>query len=211
MKRILCFGDSNTYGYIPGGGGRYGHLIRWPKVLQKHLGDSWEVIEEGLNGRTTVTDDPIEGSYKNGRRYWMACLESHWPLDAVVLMLGTNDLKARFNKSANEIALGNAVLINDFKHFCQSRCVVNPHFVLMCPTHVLDSSTLPERFAGAPEKSTRLPLEFKKVASETHVDFFDAGSVVSPSEIDGFHLDEHAHQVLGEAVFEFLDSSLKIT
>ncbi len=92
MKTILCYGDSNTYGYDPVSGGRFDHNIRWPGVLRNDLGDGWWVIEEGCGGRTTVWEDPIE-RHKDGSAYLPACLHSHGPLDLIVIMLGTNDLK----------------------------------------------------------------------------------------------------------------------
>jgi len=97
MPIILCFGDSNTHGSIPmrdrDDSRRFGPDERWPGVLRNELGAGWTVIEEGLPGRTTLHDDPIEGVYKNGLWYLRACLESHRPIDLMTLMLGTNDLK----------------------------------------------------------------------------------------------------------------------
>src|SRR3954462_1773041 len=100
MKTIVCFGDSNTWGYDPASNGRFGPTNRWTGVLQTALGSDYRVIEEGLNGRTTTVDDPIH-DHRNGRHYLPPCLESHAPFDLVTIMLGTNDLKARFNSSAS--------------------------------------------------------------------------------------------------------------
>ena len=97
MWEILCYGDSNTWGYNPSTKERYDRYERWTGILQFTLGDEYHVIEEGLNGRTTVWDEPIEGEYKNGKTYLVSCLESHKPLDLVIIMLGTNDLKKRFS------------------------------------------------------------------------------------------------------------------
>ena len=97
--QVLCYGDSNTWGYIPVTGGRYAPTVRWTGVMAEQLGPQFSAIEEGQSGRTTVWDDPLEGD-KNGLRYLPACLESHMPLDLVILMLGTNDLKARFSLTA---------------------------------------------------------------------------------------------------------------
>ncbi|MCL1979506.1 MAG: GDSL-type esterase/lipase family protein, partial [Proteobacteria bacterium] len=110
IRRILCYGDSNTWGYDPVTMDRFDETTRWPRVAGQVLGHGWEVIEEGLGGRTTVWDDPIEG-YKNGRDYLIPCLESHRPLDLVVLLLGTNDLKQRFSLSAYDVAQGAGVLV----------------------------------------------------------------------------------------------------
>ena len=95
MKTILCFGDSNTWGYNPENRQRFGPEERWSGILRNSLGEDYRAIEEGLNGRTTLWDDPIEG-FKNGLDYLMPCLESHKPFDLITIMLGTNDLKCRF-------------------------------------------------------------------------------------------------------------------
>ncbi len=107
MFEVLCYGDSNTWGADPAGGGRFSRDERWPGVLQKSLGDEYHIIEEGLGGRTTVWEDPIEG-HKNGKEYLIPCLATHAPLDLVIIMLGTNDLKKRFSVSAQDVAFGQA-------------------------------------------------------------------------------------------------------
>jgi len=112
MKTILCYGDSNTWGYNPATGGRFSRDKRWTRVLVQELVDGYYVIEEGLNGRTTALSDPIEGPHKNGKEYLVPCLESHQPLDLVTIMLGTNDLKKRFSLSAFDIANGAGVLVD---------------------------------------------------------------------------------------------------
>ena len=111
MKTILCYGDSNTWGYDPANQTRYPRDVRWPGVLRNGLGDGYIVIEEGLNGRTTVWDDPIELD-KNGATYLRPCIQTHKPLDFVIIMLGTNDLKTRFSLPAYDIASGAGVLVD---------------------------------------------------------------------------------------------------
>ena len=110
MKTILCYGDSNTHGTLPMASldddGRLGPQARWPGVMAADLGGDYHVVEEGLPGRTTVHDDPFEGVHLNGLRIFPAILNSHRPIDGLVLMLGTNDLKARFAAPAADIALG---------------------------------------------------------------------------------------------------------
>ena len=102
-KRILCFGDSLTWGYDPDTRTRFPSPSRWPMVLQELLGENWTVIEEGQSGRTIATEDPAEGE-KNGLKYIGPCLESHTPLDLVILMLGSNDCKRKFSYSSMDIA-----------------------------------------------------------------------------------------------------------
>jgi lysophospholipase L1-like esterase len=116
MKSLLCFGDSNTHGTVPMRSRdevlRFGFEKRWPGVVQALLGNDWRVIEEGLPGRTTSFDDPDEGADRNALRYWEACLQSHRPVDAIVIMLGTNDLKAKFNATPEIISEGVTKLID---------------------------------------------------------------------------------------------------
>ncbi len=111
MRTVLCYGDSNTWGYEPATGKRFPEDVRWPGVLARQLGEGFRVIEEALNGRTTVRDDPVE-EHKNGKTYLRPCLESHAPLDLVIIALGVNDLKARFFASASDVADGAGVLVS---------------------------------------------------------------------------------------------------
>jgi lysophospholipase L1-like esterase len=203
MKTVLCYGDSNTFGAatVERPDGRYGPDERWPGVLRAALGAGWMVIEEGLGGRTTVSDDPVEGGDKNGKTYLYPCLRSHRPLDVVAIMLGTNDLKARFNKSAWEIAQGVGVLVDLVKTSGAGRNEGVPQVLVIAPPPTLDR--LPnhaDMFAGGPPKSREMAREYAKVAKEKGVHFFDAGSVIKSSAVDGFHFDPGAHAVLGKAV-----------
>ena len=204
MRTLLCFGDSNTYGQIPGQGplDRFTLTMRWPGVLSDVLGTAWYVIEEGHCGRTTVSDDPIEGREKNGRTYLLPCLQSHSPLDLIIIMLGTNDLKVRFQKPASEVAMGIGVMIHDIREFaCQSGKASLPEIMIVSPPPMLDDLKEWEPiFAGAQGKSRELAIEFEQIADALEVHFFDAGSVVSCSEIDGFHIDAESHETLGRAL-----------
>ena len=204
MRTLLCFGDSNTYGQIPGQGplDRFRLAVRWPGVLSEALGSAWYVIEEGLSGRTTVSDDPIEGQAKNGRTYLLPCFQSHSPLDLIIIMLGTNDLKIRFQKPASEVAMGIGVMIHDIKESAlQSGETSQPEIMIVSPPPMLDNLKEWESiFAGAQAKSRQLAIEFEQIADALEVHFFDAGSVVSCSEIDGFHIDAESHETLGRAL-----------
>lgn len=204
IRSILCYGDSNTYGQTLAErpAERFGPTERWPRVMQAALGDAWLVIEEGLSGRTTVSDDPIEGKIRNGRRYLEPCLLSHRPLDVVILMLGTNDLKARFNKPASEIAMGVRALIDDIKALDVGRAGV-PEILLVSPPPILrDLRGWEPVFAGGHEKSLALAREYEAVADAAEVHFFDAGTVVASAPDDGFHLDLDGHRILGLAIAE---------
>lgn len=202
-KTVLCYGDSNTWGAatVPRPDDRYAPDERWPGVLRAALGSGWLVIEEGLNGRTTVNDDPVEGAEKNGSTYLGTCLQSHKPLDVVVIMLGTNDLKARFNKSPWEIAQGMGVLVDMVKTAGIGRGGDVPRILVVSPAPTLDEiPNHAEMFEGAQPKSKLLAGAYKTLAEERGVEFFDAGSVIRSSTFDGFHLDPDAHAALGKAI-----------
>ena len=199
MRRVLCFGDSNTWGYDPATENRFDESTRWTGVLQAALGSDFTVIEEGLNGRTTVWNDPIEG-FKNGHDYLVPCLETHRPLDLVVLMLGTNDLKRRFSLSAYDIAQGAAVLLRAISYSKAGRDGQAPRVLLLAPPHVAKLSNFAEMFEGAEAKSLRLGAHYQAVAAEYHAAFLDTATVVRSSDIDGIHLEREEHAKLGRAV-----------
>lgn len=199
MRRILCFGDSNTWGYDPATQERFDESTRWTGVLQAALGSDFLVIEEGLNGRTTVWNDPIEG-WKNGHDYLVPCLETHRPLDLVVLMLGTNDLKRRFSLAAYDIAQGVAVLLRAISYSKAGRRGEPPRVLLMAPPPVARLSNFAEMFEGSEAKSLLLGGHYRAVADEYHVAFLDTATVIRSSDIDGIHLEPAEHARLGRAV-----------
>ena len=201
---MLCYGDSNTWGSDPETGERFAPDVRWPGVLARGLGDGFRVVEEGLNGRTTVYDDPIEGAHKNGRTYLRACLESHSPIDLVTLMLGTNDLKARFGASASDIAQGAVSLADEI---LRSGCGPGggaPVVVMISPAPVGKLTDMAEMFRGAEEKSGRFAAHYERFAEQYGCEFLDAGAVISSSDIDGIHLEAEEHRKLGGAVADLV-------
>ena len=205
---MLCYGDSNTWGSVPKTGGRFGHEVRWPGVLRRALGDGYWVIEEGLGGRTTVRDDPIEGAHKNGRTYLRACLESHSPIDLMTIMLGTNDLKARFAASASDIAQGAASLAEEAR---RSGCGPEggaPVVVLISPPPLGRLTDMAEMFEGAGEKSKGFPGYYRRFAEQNGLAFLDASEVVVSSDLDGIHLEAGEHRKLGEAIADRVRSAL---
>jgi len=201
MKTILCFGDSNTWGYDPGTRDRFPRDVRWPGVMRKALGDGFLVVEEGLNGRTTVWDDPIEG-YKNGHDYLIPCLETHRPLDLAILMLGSNDLKVRFSVSAFDVAESAGVLVDAIQNSGTGPNGTAPAILLVAPPKVGKLTEFAQMFEGAQSKSLRFPEEYQRVAGERGCAFFDAASVARPSDKDGIHLEADQHKNLGEALAE---------
>jgi len=200
MKTIVCYGDSNTWGFNPATKERYGHEQRWTRQLQKLLGEEYWVVEEGQNGRTTVHDDPVEGS-KNGLAYLLPCLESHKPVDAVVLMLGTNDLKHRFAKPAADIAKSIRQLLKAIQACEFGPGGAAPAILLIAPPPLGRLSDFADTFEGGSVKSGSLAEEYRKIAVERACPFLDAGETARSSDVDGIHLDADQLPLLAKAVY----------
>jgi len=203
MKTVLCFGDSNTWGYEPGTGRRHGHDVRWPGVLRRKLGTDYHIVEEGLNGRTTVLDDPTRFA-KNGMTYFRPCLDSHAPIDLLILMLGTNDMKHRFGLSAFDIAAGIGMLLSIVPQLGCGPDGAMPKLLIMAPPHLGPFSVLAELFAGAEPKSRAYADQLRLFAQQYGASFFDTSEVVAVSSVDGVHFDAENHRKLGERVAELV-------
>ena len=197
MKNILCFGDSNTWGYEPLVARRYPADVRWTGVLQNSLGDGFRVIEEGLNGRTNVTNEE-ERLIRSGLDVLPVLLESHRPLHLVVSMLGTNDLKHDFNLSAEQIADGARQVCRSIID-CEYLMDDPPQILLISPTHV-ELMTEEEQglFIGAIDKSRELAEHYQAVAEDLGIHFLDASKIVVKTDLDGVHWDAGQHKAFGE-------------
>ncbi len=206
MKAILCYGDSNTWGSAtrPGDDQRYAMSERWPGILQSELGSGWTVIAEGLPGRTSVHPDPVEGLWLDGSAYLHPCLRSHRPLDAVAIMLGTNDLKQRFHVSPGDIAGGIGALLAIVRKSEAGPLGGVPKMLVICPPPILEQhgelSRFDDMFSGGYEKSVRLAPLYAEIAREHGAAFLNAGEFIQSSAFDGIHLDLDAHAALGRAV-----------
>ena len=198
-KVILCYGDSNTWGWDPISEKRYARDERWPGVLRQALGPGYLVIEEGLNGRTTVWDDPIEG-YKNGKTYLPPCLETHKPIDLVIIMLGTNDLKMRFSVSAYDIANSAGALVDIVKKSTVGPNDAAPQVLLIAPPPIAKLTEYAQMFEGAAAKSQRFSEEYRRAAEEHGCELLDASQAVVSSDVDGVHFELGEQRKLGQAV-----------
>ncbi|MDA7742288.1 SGNH/GDSL hydrolase family protein [Francisellaceae bacterium] len=206
MKNILVYGDSNTWGFVPGSLDnanlsfkRYARSQRYPGILAEELGIDFHVIEEGLNSRTTVFEDPLSEGV-NGKVYLPACLNSHAPLDLVVIMLGTNDLKQCISSRPIEVAAGARQLVQTIK---ASNCGLGkkPEILLISPILVHDmNNAWVEMFEDGEAKSMCLARLYQQVAEYENCHFLDASKVANPSPKDGLHLDEKGHVALAQAL-----------
>ena len=202
-RTIVCFGDSNTHGADPSGSGRHPRDVRWPRVMERALGAGYDVIEEGLNGRCTVWDAPIEKG-RNGLVYLHPCLITHAPVDLVIIMLGTNDLKRIYDNTAAEIACGAARLVDEAKGTLSGPEATPPKVLLVSPVPVGPLTAQSEMwgFGAAVETSRQLAGMYAIVAQDHGAAFFEAGSVAQVSPADGIHLDAAACASLGAAMAE---------
>lgn len=206
-KRILCFGDSNTWGFDPaedekqGFHSRFPWNVRYPGALQTLLGETYCVIEEGHNGRTSVWDDPMM-PYRNGMKYIEACLETHTPLDLVLIMIGTNDMKPRVSGRAFDSAEGVRALVKKVKQNACGHRGGTPQILVVSPV-TIGKNIATARFgnefgANCREESLLLPVFLKKVAEEEGCAFLNAAeyAVVAGDEI---HIDADGHAKLAQA------------
>lgn len=193
--RVLCFGDSNTWGYVPDKGTRYPKDVRWTGRLGETPG--LDVIEEGLNGRTTCFSDNIE-PFRNGLDYAIPCLMSQFPLDIIVIMLGTNDSKRRYNVSAGEIRYGLEELVTKMQDLCR-RSGESPRFLIVAPPplHIGEDG----EFDSASEAKVReLESQYEEMAGNFGFDYLRASDYVKDIGEDGIHLTEAGHRNLAGAV-----------
>jgi len=210
--RVLCFGDSNTFGK-PGdedGPPRYPAADRWPCVMAAILG--CELVEEGLPGRTTDAADPtlpaFSGAGMDGAAYLPAALGSHLPLDWVVILLGTNDCKTMFDRTPMRIAIGAARLVEIAQRSVGVGAEFDPPRVLLvCPPSLGAMTQFAEMFEGGTERAAALPPLYQAVARMARCAFFDAGTIIATDGADGLHWSAATQRRLGTALAEMLQSA----
>ncbi len=207
MKTLVCFGDSNTWGADPVEKGRFDRDTRWTGRLQRLLGDEYYIIEEGLNGRTTVFDDPLEEG-RCGKDYLYPCLQTHKPIDLVILMLGTNDLKKRFSVSAEEIVKGVEFLIKKILVSEAGRDEEAPEILLLAPAVIKEIAEFETIFSGGREKSKEFSLRYKELAEQYGCHYLDTNTIMSVSDADGIHYEKEAHKALAEVLYTEIINTL---
>jgi len=212
-KKILTFGDSNTFGTPPmllreGNTVRYGENIRWPMIMQNYLNPDWKVIEEGLPGRTTSLPDPEMGDHMNGQLGLKIALDSHGPIDLLVIMLGTNDSKIQFGLEAKQIASGLASLLNIANTPDMQRKHNNFQILIITPPQVKEQNALEKIFFNAKEKTAALDHFYSQLAEKYEVQKLNAGDFIETSETDGVHFEPEAHKILGKTVADYILANL---
>ncbi|NBK98412.1 MAG: hypothetical protein EOM50_10390 [Erysipelotrichia bacterium] len=207
--KILCYGDSNTWGHNPENANRFDETQRWPKILQTMLNGKCEVIEEGLCGRCASFVDSVK-PYRHGISMLTATLEIHQPIDLVILMLGTNDLKKCFSPSAVAIANGIKAMVQIIKN----KYTYNPHMqvpkiLIVAPIHLHESYYTMQRTSEqfneqSYETGKKLAFYYEEIAKQYDCMFLDASKYAKASSIDGIHMDKNNHKKLAKAIYEKL-------
>lgn len=206
MKEILCFGDSNTYGLIPGTQNRYDRDIRWTGILEKHLyKKGYRIIEEGLCGRTTIFDD-LYREGRNGSSMLPTLLESHKPIDQVILMLGTNDCKSCFHTNPQKIGAGIECLIKQIKSVDAQIeiLLISP---ILLGDEVWKPEFDPEFDQTSVEVSKGLKEVYQEIARKYQCDFLAASDVAEASRKDREHLNRENHLKLAKAILNCIEKS----
>lgn len=211
MKRILCYGDSNTWGHDPdpahvdpvsGFTARYPEGVRWTTVMAAELGEEYTVLEEGYCGRTTIFDDPLAAG-RNGLTHLEVAFRTHDPLDCIIIMLGTNDTRDIFNASAECISLGMERLVYNLKKLKEVSLSHTAKIIIVSPVHI--SAASDEKFyytfsEASAEKSKQLASYYRQLAGRYDCEFFDAANCAYAGGTDGIHMEEEGHALLGKAM-----------
>jgi lysophospholipase L1-like esterase len=211
-KTVLCFGDSNTWGYDAETDLRFDEETRWTGLLASYLGSPYRVVEEGLSGRTSVCEDPLfEGL--SGLSYLYPCLMSHSPLDLVVIMLGTNDTKDRFGLTSYNIAQGIVRLARKARGTASGIGGQTPEVLVIAPPPIgekyIDTSIGKSMGSQCSTKSLELAEHLESLLKGTDIHFADSKSHVSMNEIDYMHLDTDEHRKMAKFVWGQVTSILK--
>ncbi len=212
MKSILAFGDSLTWGFVAGTFERHAYGDRWPNALSAGLGGKARVIEEGMNGRTTVFPDPTDIAERNGAVALPMLLTTHQPLDLVIIMLGTNDIKYANRCRAFDASMGMTRLIQIVQTFPWIKTASPPQVLIMSPPALCQTSDewFNDLWGHAIEESKLFAKHYARVAEEMGVHFFDAGSVAKTDPTDGGHLDTANTRAIGEALIPVVKGILGI-
>ncbi|BED90904.1 hydrolase [Pseudoalteromonas sp. MM1] len=193
-KKILCFGDSNTWGLNPETGKRYDESARWTMLLNQQLGSEYKVIEAGQPNRTLVNNPPFTGEL-NGIRYLKPYLEQH-VLSIIVIALGTNDLKKRFNLAPADIATSVTQLISSIEQFYSPADL--PQIIIIGPLFINPQPGLSRIYLNYEQKLLPLNVLFERIAQEYGLNYVDISKLKAPLGSDGIHLNYQGHKQLSE-------------
>ncbi len=212
MKQVVFYGDSNTWGHIPGNGARFPIDKRFTGLLMERLPDC-HICEEGICGRTAVAIDALAPLVRSGREALPIVLNSQSPIDLLVIMLGTNDVKPKFNLNPVEIGYGIEELLRIARSYLSWHGAPVSQILLVSPIEVgagVEHTDMGGEFdQSAVERSKQLGAVIQNVAETWGCHFFDAATAAKPSTTDCVHLDEAGHKALADALEPVIREILK--
>lgn len=210
MKHIVCYGDSNTWGFKPkkecgeNWNMRFDENTRWTGVLQQLMGGEYKIIEEGLNGRTSAFDDPQDDT-RNGLKYIATCMQTNMPIDMVIVMLGTNDVKSFFPYTPYVVANGFGRIVKEIRKIDYGKNGKIPEVLVVSPIAINEDAAKGwiggEFGMDSVKKNAELPVYLEKVAREQGAHFFNIGAYVTADPADGIHMNEQGHRIMAEKMF----------
>ena len=207
--KIVCYGDSNTWGHNPANGKRFSEKERWPKILEEKLGNEYEIIEEGLCGRTAAFIDDVK-PFRYGLGMLEGIIETHMPSDLIIIMLGTNDLKSNFSPNAVAISNGIRKMVQQIRDIYRwSKYEYEPKILILSPIYLGETiSTIDCSFEQFGQEgldlSKKLSKYYKQVADNFDCYFMDASKYAQASNIDCIHMDSKNHEKLASALYDFI-------
>ncbi len=200
MKKILCFGDSNTFGYNPNNGSRYNENSRWTGILKNLCKNNYEIIEAGCNNRTAFSNNP-DGIQFTGYMILPEYLKKFY--DIIILAIGINDLQKFYNPTLEEFETGIENLIKKIRE-----SLPNCNIIILSPSHITEN-ILNSNFRfmfnqTSIEKSKQITPIYEKIANEYNCKFLDLNKIVIPSEIDGLHYEVEEHKKIAQSIITLL-------
>ena len=202
MKTILCYGDSNTFGFNPADGSRYDKNTRWTSLLQKNLGDEYNVINEGANNRNGFVSNP-QGDFYSAQKHYPKLILNSENIDIIILAIGTNDLQFSYNANSDDFEQGleNLILISKKK-------IDN---IILIPSVILSGNILNGFFKIQFDKTSILKSQsvgeiYYKLAKNYNCRIFDINKFTQPSEMDGLHYSAESHKLIADNLAKFIIS-----
>uniref|UniRef100_UPI0040289DFB GDSL-type esterase/lipase family protein n=1 Tax=Candidatus Stercorousia sp. TaxID=3048886 RepID=UPI0040289DFB len=200
MKKILCFGDSNTFGYNPNNGSRYNENSRWTGILKNLCKNNYEIIEAGCNNRTAFSNNP-DGIQFTGYMILPEYLKKFY--DIIILAIGINDLQKFYNPTLEEFETGIENLIKKIRE-----SLPNCNIIILSPSHITEN-ILNSNFRfmfdqTSIRKSKQITPIYEKIANEYNCKFLDLNKIVIPSEIDGLHYEVEEHKKIAQSIITLL-------
>lgn len=198
MKKIICFGDSNTFGFNPKDGSRYDSDARWTSLLAKNLGDGFEIIEEGCNNRTGFFQNP-DGHMQSGQRYLPECLKKHKNFDIIIVALGTNDLQKKFMIDESIAKDGLKNLITIIREFNKNASIIVIPPIVLCE-NILEGYFSCQFDEESIKASCWIQKTYEMFVKDSNCKLLDLNKYVKPSDIDGLHFDKESHKIIAEKI-----------